>query len=174
MLSTFIKLPFVIKIFVLSIFEWRFYTGFTVFHPNTTNMMTYAMKKFFHFLSQQKSSNPKHGSSQSLPIWSKPILNLVDLFHPNTTNMMIYAFKNFFHFLSHQKSCNPNLGSSQSDCELPGLGLQLVCAIESLPIWSKLILKFSLFHPNTTNMMTYAMMIYAKKKFNIFITPDWQ
>ena len=28
--STFIKLPFVIKIFVLSIFEWLFYTGFTV------------------------------------------------------------------------------------------------------------------------------------------------
>ena len=25
-----IKLPFVIKIFVLSIFEWLFYTGFTV------------------------------------------------------------------------------------------------------------------------------------------------
>ena len=29
-LLTFIKLPFVIKIFVLSIFEWSFYTGFTV------------------------------------------------------------------------------------------------------------------------------------------------
>ena len=29
--STCIKLPFVIKIFVLSIFEWLFYTGFTVF-----------------------------------------------------------------------------------------------------------------------------------------------
>ena len=29
-LSTFIKLPFVIKIFVLSIFEWPFYTCFTV------------------------------------------------------------------------------------------------------------------------------------------------
>ena len=29
-LSTFIKLPFVIKIFVLSIFESLFYTGFTV------------------------------------------------------------------------------------------------------------------------------------------------
>ena len=29
-LSTFIKLPFVIKIFVLSIFEWLFYIGFTV------------------------------------------------------------------------------------------------------------------------------------------------
>ena len=27
---TFIKLPFVIKIFVLPIFEWPFYTGFTV------------------------------------------------------------------------------------------------------------------------------------------------
>ena len=31
-LSSFIKLQFVIKIFVLSIFEWPFYTGFTVFH----------------------------------------------------------------------------------------------------------------------------------------------
>ena len=30
MLSTFIKLPFVIKIFVLSIFDWPFYTDFTV------------------------------------------------------------------------------------------------------------------------------------------------
>ena len=30
-LLTFIKLPFVIKIFVLSIFEWPFHTGFTVF-----------------------------------------------------------------------------------------------------------------------------------------------
>ena len=29
-LSTFIKLPFVIKIFVLSIFEWLYYTGFTL------------------------------------------------------------------------------------------------------------------------------------------------
>ena len=33
-LLTFIKLPFVIKIFVLSIFEWPFYTGFTVFLKN--------------------------------------------------------------------------------------------------------------------------------------------
>ena len=30
-LSTFIKLPFVFKIFVLSIFEWLLKTGFTVF-----------------------------------------------------------------------------------------------------------------------------------------------
>ena len=32
-LSSFIKLPFVIKIFVLSVFEWLFYTGFTVYTP---------------------------------------------------------------------------------------------------------------------------------------------
>ena len=31
-LSTFIKLPFVVKIFVLSIFECPFYSGFTVLH----------------------------------------------------------------------------------------------------------------------------------------------
>ena len=29
-LLTFIKIPFVINIFVLSIFEWPFYTGYTV------------------------------------------------------------------------------------------------------------------------------------------------
>ena len=29
---TYTKLPFVIKIFVLSIFEWPYYTGFTVGH----------------------------------------------------------------------------------------------------------------------------------------------
>ena len=31
-LSTFIKLPFVIKICVLSTFEWPFKTGFSVFY----------------------------------------------------------------------------------------------------------------------------------------------
>ena len=35
--STFIKLPFVIKIIVLSIFERPFYTGFTVFHNGKNN-----------------------------------------------------------------------------------------------------------------------------------------
>ena len=30
-LSTFIKIPFVIKIIILSVFEWPFYTGFTVY-----------------------------------------------------------------------------------------------------------------------------------------------
>ena len=36
-LSTFIKLPFVIRIFVLSIFEWPFYTGITVCDFSITN-----------------------------------------------------------------------------------------------------------------------------------------
>ena len=35
---TFIKLPFVIKIFVLSIFEWPFYTSFTVFKCIVDNL----------------------------------------------------------------------------------------------------------------------------------------
>ena len=38
-LSTFIELPFVITIFVSSIFEWPFYTGFTV---------CYHLKQFWH------------------------------------------------------------------------------------------------------------------------------
>ena len=40
-LSTFIQLPFVILIFVLSIFERPFYTGFTVlaFYPFSTQTM---------------------------------------------------------------------------------------------------------------------------------------
>ena len=32
---TFIKLPFVIKIYVLSIFEWPFYTGFAVYESQS-------------------------------------------------------------------------------------------------------------------------------------------
>ena len=38
-LLTYIKLPFAIKIFILSIFEWPFYTGFTVYiNPNIKQM----------------------------------------------------------------------------------------------------------------------------------------
>ena len=39
-LSTFIKLPFVFKIFVLSIFEWLFYTGFTLYTFKFVKFMT--------------------------------------------------------------------------------------------------------------------------------------
>ena len=38
-LLTFIKLPFVIKIFVLSIFDWLFYTGLTVINSVDPNEM---------------------------------------------------------------------------------------------------------------------------------------
>ena len=37
-LSTFIKLPFVIKIFVLTFFEWLLKTGFTVFGGSAVGM----------------------------------------------------------------------------------------------------------------------------------------
>ena len=37
-LSTFIKLPFVIKTLVLSSFEWPFYTGFTVSSSSADNV----------------------------------------------------------------------------------------------------------------------------------------
>ena len=43
-LLTFIKLPFVIKIFVLSIFEWPLYTGFTVYKADV-NTRHYLDKK---------------------------------------------------------------------------------------------------------------------------------
>ena len=39
-LSTFIKPPFVIKIFVLSVFEWPFYTGFTVLDLRSVAYLT--------------------------------------------------------------------------------------------------------------------------------------
>ena len=49
-LLTFLKLPFVIKIFVLSIFEWPFYTGFTVFESfksvsGTSSVHSYSVCK---------------------------------------------------------------------------------------------------------------------------------
>ena len=37
-LSTFIKLPFVFKIFVMSIFEWPLKTGFTVSCPSNEDL----------------------------------------------------------------------------------------------------------------------------------------
>ena len=39
-LSTFIKQPFIIKVFVLSIFEWNLKTGFTVLHLRYIDMRT--------------------------------------------------------------------------------------------------------------------------------------
>ena len=43
-LSTFIKLPFVFKTFVLSIFEWPLKTGFTVFSYSSVLITGYGSK----------------------------------------------------------------------------------------------------------------------------------
>ena len=43
---TFIKLPFAIKIFVLSIFEWPFYTGFTVLFKAAYSVTMNIFRKF--------------------------------------------------------------------------------------------------------------------------------
>ena len=40
--ATFIKLPIVIKIFVLSTFEWPFYIGFTVKHNIGNRVQTHS------------------------------------------------------------------------------------------------------------------------------------
>ena len=53
-LSTFIKLPFVIKIFVMSSFEWPFYTCFTV-----TNIRN-CDRESVHALSKYGSYNEKN------------------------------------------------------------------------------------------------------------------
>ena len=49
-LFTFIKPPFVIKIFVLSIFEWLFYTGFTVVYSLHHSGSSSAVKSIFFLL----------------------------------------------------------------------------------------------------------------------------
>ena len=72
-LSTFIKLPVVIKIFILSIFEWRFYTGFTVtlcikmdktlvfyilyHYVMTSIIMSYTLCQNFHFFTPKCDFN---------------------------------------------------------------------------------------------------------------------
>ena len=45
-LSTFIKLPFVIKIFDLFILEWLFYTGFTIISTSVIQLVQ--IKRFYH------------------------------------------------------------------------------------------------------------------------------
>ena len=46
-LPTFIKLPAVIKIFVLSIYELQFYTGFTVYAAGHNKQTTFSRQKIF-------------------------------------------------------------------------------------------------------------------------------
>ena len=58
--STFIKLPFVIKIFVLSIFEWPFYTGFTIV---PSNIVQTTIQTINHSISSLDSTNEPLRSS---------------------------------------------------------------------------------------------------------------
>ena len=52
-LSTFIKLPFVIKLFVLSIFEWPPKTVFTILNMIITSGLVYSKKiSLFHLKSE--------------------------------------------------------------------------------------------------------------------------
>ena len=75
-LSTFIKLPFVIKIFVLSIFEWLFYTCFTqvlLYIPcHDKSHLNYQMPRF-HILCISHSCIPL------IFIWFTPVFQIKQL-----------------------------------------------------------------------------------------------
>ena len=64
-LSNFIKLPFVIKIFVLSIFEWPFYTGFTVLVNLASLLVLITLNLSFHryFINSETSLESYHHSN---------------------------------------------------------------------------------------------------------------
>ena len=59
-LATFIKLPFVIKIFVLPIFEWPFYTGFTV--SSTWISLNQKSKRVWQGNTAITHNRPTHGT----------------------------------------------------------------------------------------------------------------
>ena len=65
-LPIFIKLPFIIRIFVLSIFEWPFYTGFTVHvlacDPLATemNLQNCEVRPAFHIVYGTGINNKSH------------------------------------------------------------------------------------------------------------------
>ena len=58
-LLTFIKLPFVIKIFVLYIFEWQFYTGFTVDELKNLKTAESIQISLFMMRVNRKCNNPQ-------------------------------------------------------------------------------------------------------------------
>ena len=66
-LLTIIKLPFVIKIFVLSVFEWQFYTGFTVL-PFDQFSEFLEVETLWLFGTVTYISNIGHCLEESLPV----------------------------------------------------------------------------------------------------------
>ena len=67
MLSTFIKLPFVIKNFVLSIFEWLLYTGFTVY----MKLKTSSLKPMARIENDLAEMFNKHNSMPQVKIYQR-------------------------------------------------------------------------------------------------------
>ena len=106
-LSTFIKLPFVIKIFVLSVFEWPFSTGFTV--------------NLFAIYKNENLNAWKVAPLQtSCIIWYLSTITekTVCLRHSETQqeeNLGFSRFIIFFLFLLKNKGCGYTLDASQWD-----------------------------------------------------------
>ena len=66
-LSAFIKLPFVIKIFVLSILEWPLKTGFTVFTDHGQNLRRREEKAQNTYSHAAAGTQIRYSSQLSLP-----------------------------------------------------------------------------------------------------------
>ena len=67
---TFIKLPFVIKLFVLSIFEWSLKTGFTVFEKDKTNWDNVKKLTISRVVAALRSARKQFSSSLKNVDWS--------------------------------------------------------------------------------------------------------
>ena len=88
-LLTFIKLPFVIKIIVLSIFEWPFYTGFTVNCSKIVTLTFITLKllshaDFDHF--SHSSLNYKSKSHVFIPGYMK---NKIEEYYSSTSSIQM-------------------------------------------------------------------------------------
>ena len=59
-LSTFIKLPLVIKIFVMSIFEWPFYTSFTIFRTRILKQTCFWVSPSIMNMQKKHGNPPNH------------------------------------------------------------------------------------------------------------------
>ena len=91
-LLTFIKVPFVIKIFVLSIFEWPFYTGFTVFIKSffkftctairwATGLILVRTLNLFHIFSSPEPKTHRIANSLHTTLASVSHLHVYQHFH---------------------------------------------------------------------------------------------
>ena len=86
-LLTFIKRLFVIKVFVLSIFEWLFYTGFTVFKCTKNKFCTKALfiRSTIPKMSLESNPTPKRAIC---PMTTQMLLNL-----PRLSNQKMFTQK---------------------------------------------------------------------------------